>query len=168
MSFVKEFEALDLSQIVSMHGAGTAHYALIDASKMANLVHSLEAFHLAHTCLFDGKAYEDYMDVAPYLVDLDSRSAPADDFLWKIFQDGHGILIFSKERLHELKRHLKKYNKSNVEEVEVFVKFYTAKNFMYVLETVDKFDEIFGKISSILVSDVGFNGEFLIVSGEGA
>jgi len=59
-------------------------YAILDAARVPNLPERLEASGLDHRCLFQGKAYDEMKDVAPWVVQLKEGNA----FTRNLFVDG--------------------------------------------------------------------------------
>jgi len=164
----EEFQVSNMSDLLNQRGQIRYSYLVVDASKVLNLVHIMEALYLKNICLFDGAIYEECIDVAPYLIDITQFEYGAEDTLWEIINDGNGVLIFSEDEIAPLKRHLKKFLRAIVDQKQVFVKFYTAANFLYVLETIDQFKSFFAMVPKIVLADVGPNNEFLSISKFGA
>ena len=86
-------------------------FALLDASQSADIPICLEGFSDPARCLFDGAAYDDMAEVAPWLVELTRYSDAWDWFVEEGYGQNWGILIHSRLELPRLKTHLKKFLK---------------------------------------------------------
>lgn len=105
-------------------------FALLDASQSADIPICLEGFSNPARCLFDGAAYEDMAEVAPWLVELTRYSDVWDWFVEEGFGRNWGILIHSRLELPRLKTHLKKFLKIEDEDGErYFFKYYRPEHF---------------------------------------
>lgn len=105
-------------------------FALLDASQSADIPISLEGFSDPARCLFDGAAYEDMAEVAPWLVELARYSDAWDWFVEDGYGHNWGILIHSRLELPRLKTHLKKFLKIEDEAGErYFFKYYRPEHF---------------------------------------
>lgn len=105
-------------------------FALLDASQSADIPICLEGFSDPARCLFDGAAYEDMAEVAPWLVELARYSDAWDWFVEDGYGHNWGILIHSRLELPRLKTHLKKFLKIEDEDGErYFFKYYRPEHF---------------------------------------
>jgi len=138
-------------------------YLLTEGTKVANLAHYLDGFQLQHVCLFDGEAYETYVDEAPYLVGLTDWTPQSEEFIWEMLDEGNGVALFSELNLKKLKMQLKKYTYGLVAGVHTHIKFFTAKNFTYVLETYEPFGSLFDSIDAAVLSAMDFSGEYMVL-----
>lgn len=105
-------------------------FALLDASQSPDIPICLEGFSDPARCLFDGAAYEDMAEVAPWLVELTRHSDAWDWFVEEGYGRNWGILIHSRLGLPRLKTHLKKFLKIEDEDGErYFFKYYRPEHF---------------------------------------
>lgn len=93
-------------------------FALLDASQSPDIPICLEGFSDLVRCLFDGAAYEDMAEVAPWLVELTRYSDAWDWFAEDGYGQNWGILIHARLELPRLKTHLKKFLKIKDEDCE--------------------------------------------------
>lgn len=113
-------------------------FALLDASQSADIPICLEGFSNPARCLFDGAAYEDMAEVAPWLVELTRYSDVWDWFVEEGFGRNWGILIHSRLELPRLKTHLKKFLKIEDEDGErYFFKYYRPEHFNRYVPSFD-------------------------------
>lgn len=105
-------------------------FALLDASQSPDIPIFLEGFSDPARCLFDGAAYEDMAEAAPWLVELTRHSDAWDWFVEEGYGRNWGILIHSRLELPRLKAHLKKFLKIEDEDGErYFFKYYRPEHF---------------------------------------
>ncbi|AUH33090.1 DUF4123 domain-containing protein [Paracoccus tegillarcae] len=105
-------------------------FALLDASQSPDIPICLEGFSGPARCLFDGAAYEDMAEVAPWLIELTRHSDAWDWFVEEGYGRNWGILIHSRLELPRLKTHLKKFLKIEDEDGErYFFKYYRPEHF---------------------------------------
>ena len=105
-------------------------FALLDASQSADIAICLEGFSDPARCLFDGAAYEDMAEAAPWLVELTRYCDAWDWFVEDGYGQNWGILIHSRLELPRLKTHLKKFLKIEDEDGErYFFKYYRPAHF---------------------------------------
>lgn len=153
----------ELEELLAVLPGPSRPYLLTEGAKVTNLIHYLDGFELEHMCLFDGEAYETLADEAPYLVALTDRPPQSEDFLWETLEHGNGVALFSKLNLTRLKVQLKKHAYGVVEGVHAHIKFFTAKNFIYVLESDDIFQSLFDSVDMAVLSAMDLSGEFIVV-----
>ncbi len=113
-------------------------YALLDASRSADIPVCLQGFANRARCLFDGAAGDEMAEVAPWLVELTRYS---DVWDWLV-EDGYGhnwgIVLHSRLELGRLKSHLKKFLKIEDEHGEkYYFKYYRP---LYFNSYVPEFD----------------------------
>lgn len=105
-------------------------FALLDASQSPDIPIFLEGFSDPARGLFDGAAYDDMAEVAPWLVELTRYSNAWDWFVEEGYGRNWGILIHSRLELPRLKTHLKKFLKIEDEDGErYFFKYYRPEHF---------------------------------------
>ena len=104
-------------------------YTLLDASQSSDIPICLEGFSNPARCLFDGEAFEDLAEVAPWLVELTRYSDVWDWFVEDGYGNNWGILIHSRLELPRLKTQLKKYLKIDDGEGDVYYfKYYRPEH----------------------------------------
>ncbi len=102
-------------------------YAILDAAKVVNLPERLDTSGLAHRCLFQGDAYDDLKDVAPWIVRLEDGHS----FTRAIFTAGEnprylwdrrpGIFLRSRADLATLWKHFRHFT---MLQSKVMLRFY--------------------------------------------
>ena len=143
-------------------------YLLFDAARVPNAAHLLDAYRVQHSCLFRGQPGEDLADVAPWLVAVEGASPQAQDFIWQVLADGHGLLLHAPAGIDPLRRHLKKFLRGRIDGREVYVKFYTARNFDYLLQTDPALPGLFSMVDAAIYAEGGFDNTFVAVTAKGA
>ena len=143
------------------------NFALLDAARIPNLPHLLEAYRLSHQSLFAGRQGRELQDVAPHLVALSGASPQAQDFIWQALDDGHGIFLQSALSAEALRRHLKKFLRARIDRKFVYVKYYLPQNFIYVLDSSRILDGFFDEVAAAMMSDIGFDHGFVLIRAEG-
>lgn len=95
-------------------------YAILDAAKLSNLPELLQSSGLKHRCFFQGKAFDELKDVAPWIVQLDDDNAftrhlfshdTAKDVPWFLWEKQPGILVRSAAGLDDLWSHFRKFTR---------------------------------------------------------
>lgn len=92
-------------------------FAVLDASIVPNLETLLGASTLDHACLFSGKAFEEYKDVAPWLVELEQdaqltrRIFTQDEAPGALWDLAPGFFVRARVPLANMRRHLRKFTK---------------------------------------------------------
>ncbi|QOL80523.1 DUF4123 domain-containing protein [Pseudooceanicola spongiae] len=119
-------------------------FAVLDAARVFGLVESLEDSGLEHGCLFQGKAADDFRDVAPWIVRLEQNNR----FTRSIFTEGEGssdlwdrdasLLLRSPMSLEALRRHFRKFTKVRDTEGKWFyLRFWTESFWAAIASTPD-------------------------------
>lgn len=104
-------------------------YALLDASQSADIPVCLQGFPSPATCLFNGAAYDDLAEVAPWLVELHRYSNVWDWLVEDGFGQNWGIFLHSQLPLPKLKTHLKKFVKiDDPDGVAYYFKYYRPEH----------------------------------------
>ncbi|WP_182912938.1 DUF4123 domain-containing protein [Paracoccus onubensis] len=115
-------------------------YALLDAAQSPDIPICLEGFSNPARCLFDGDAYDNLAEVAPWLVELTRYSDVWDWFVEEGYGKDWGILIHSRLPLPRLKTQLKRFLRVEDEDSDVyFFKYYRPEIFN---KYVPRFDSI--------------------------
>ena len=99
----------DLARTLTAHGvSGTPWFAVIDAAQDNTAPGKARASGLRTQSLYEGGLGRQLDDVAPHLVSL----SPKDEFAGWLFDNwsgNHGVLLQSRARFDELRRHLRKF-----------------------------------------------------------
>lgn len=106
-------------------------YAILDAAKIPGLPELLVASGLDFQCLFQGDAFDELKDVAPWIVRLEDDSSftrnlfTRSDAPWHLWDDEPGIFLRSRDTLNELRGHFRKFTKIDTHQNEtVFFRFW--------------------------------------------
>ena len=119
-------------------------FALLDASQSADIPICLEGFSNPARCLFDGDAFEDLADVAPWLVELTRYSDVWDWLIEEGYGNNWGILIHSRLEIPRLKTQLKKLLQIEGDSGEVYYfKHYRPDHFK---DYAPEFEKISGSL----------------------
>ena len=115
-------------------------YALLDASQSSDIPICLEGFSNPARCLFDGEAFENLAEVAPWLVELTRHSDVWDWLIEEGYGRNWGIIIHSRLELPRLKTQLKKLLSIEDEDnEEYYFKYYRPQHFN---NYAPEFDEV--------------------------
>lgn len=96
-------------------------YAILDAAKVPCLPEILDASGLDYASLFQGEAAEELRYVAPYLVRLEEEHDFTRNLFtmgeagWQMWDKEPAIFIRAQVRLHELRKHLRKFTQIRTE-----------------------------------------------------
>lgn len=113
-------------------------YLLVDASCDPLIPIHADSFNEETRCLFDGKAFEDLAEVAPWLISLQRYGGAWDWFVDEGWGNNWGIVVLSRLPLPKLKSHFKKFIKAEDENGEVyFFKFYRPEHLNTYLPVFD-------------------------------
>lgn len=145
------FEAPDTAE-----GEPMVSYLLIDAAASPEIATYVEAFPDPARCLFDGEAFDNLSDVAPWLVQVERYGDALDWFLSKGWGRNWGVFVQSPLPLGKLKTRLKSHLRvSSDEEENMFFKFYrpqTIRTYVPLFEPA-QMKSFFLRIESYLVED---------------
>ncbi len=92
-------------------------YAVVDAAKVQNLPDMIEASGLTYRCLFKGKAYDELMEAAPWLVELEEGNAFTRNLFtrsnaqWHLWGAEPGIYVRSRSTFEKVWSHFRKLTK---------------------------------------------------------
>jgi len=92
-------------------------YAIIEGARVVNLSTMLEASGLEYDCLFNGGAYDEMKEVAPWIVRLEPDNVftrnlfTASDAGWHLWRKNPGIYVRSSASLTEVRSHFRKFTK---------------------------------------------------------
>lgn len=92
-------------------------YAILDAAKVAHLPEELANSGLHHRCLFKDQAFDDYKDVAPWLVRLEADHLftrnlfTQSDAPWHLWGKAPGIFVQSSSPFDAIWAHFRKFTK---------------------------------------------------------
>lgn len=101
-------------------------YAILDAAKLTNLPDLLERSGLEHGRLFKGAAYDEFKNVAPWIVRLEdgigfTRSLfTRSDAHWHLWDKESGIYARSRGSLDDMWKHFRRFNKVQNEDGKWF------------------------------------------------
>lgn len=101
-------------------------YAILDAAKIPGLPELLIASGLEHRCLFQGGAYEELKDVAPWIVRLEESNNLTRNLFtrsgagWHLWDDEPGIYLRSRGTLDEMWGHFRKFTRVQDEQGKWF------------------------------------------------
>lgn len=147
-----------MKHLIAAVPTGLPLQVVVDASAVPNVVHMLDAFGSKRICLFDGKPGEELSDNAPHLVEVDPADANASDYLFEIISAGNGIVVVSAMPQARLKTHLKRFLRREMNGKSYYVKFYTANNFLFLVESVPGFQRFFERVDLVFVADFATSG----------
>ncbi len=106
-------------------------YAIVDAAKVRGLALTIAGYGLEHKCLYQGEAYENLRDAAPWIVRLTPDSSFTRNLFtqgearWHLWDAGAGIFIRSRGTLDALARHFRKFTQPRLENgSNLFFRFY--------------------------------------------
>ncbi|MEM6594851.1 MAG: DUF4123 domain-containing protein [Pseudomonadota bacterium] len=113
-------------------------YLLVDASCDPLIPHFAGSFNEEVRCLFDGQAFEDLAEVAPWLISLERFGDAWDWYVENGWGNNWGIVILTRLPLAKLKSHFKKFIKAEDEDGETyFFKFYRPEHLNTYLPIFD-------------------------------
>ncbi|MEL6690898.1 MAG: DUF4123 domain-containing protein [Pseudomonadota bacterium] len=113
-------------------------YLLVDASCDPLIPAHADSFNEESRCLFDGQAFEELAEVAPWLISLERNGQAWDWFMDEAWGNNWGIVILSRLPMAKLKSHFKKFLKAEDEDGEVyFFKFYRPEHLNTYLPVFD-------------------------------
>lgn len=132
-------------------GEPVRSYLLLDAAASPEIATYAEAFPEPARCLFDGAAYDDLAEVAPWLIQIEPFGDVLDWYLDKGWGQNWGVFVQTALPLARLKTRLKSHLfVSSEQDGKMFFKFYRPrslrdylpafepeqlKNFFFKLET---------------------------------
>ncbi len=106
-------------------------FAIVDAAKVRGLALTIAGYGLEHKCLYQGEAYENLRDAAPWIVRLTPDSTFTRNLFtqgearWHLWDAGAGIFIRSRGSLDALARHFRKFTQPRLENgTNLFFRFY--------------------------------------------
>ncbi len=104
-------------------------YAVLDASQSPDISICLKGFNDPARCLFDGQAYDDLAEVAPWVVEFTRYSDAWYWFIEEGYGQNWGIFVHSRLDMPRLKTQLKKFLKIEDEDGDVsFFKYYRPQH----------------------------------------
>ena len=106
-------------------------FAIVDAAKVRGLALTIAGFGLEHKCLYQGDAYTNLRDAAPWIVRLTPDSTFTRNLFtqgtarWHLWDAGAGIFIRSRGTLDDLAKHFRKFTQPRLEDgSQLFFRFY--------------------------------------------
>lgn len=113
-------------------------FLLLDASCDALIPFYAENFKEEARCLFDGSAFEDLGEVAPWLIEVERYGEAWDWYVENGWGRNWGVFLLTRLPMANVKRHLKKFLKIEDENGEVmFFKFYRPEHMRTYLPIFD-------------------------------
>lgn len=117
----------DLREVLfgPLNGAQPATYAILDAAKIPNLPELLDASDLEHACLFQGDAFDELANVAPWIVKLEEDANltralftfTEPDIAWEYWTNEPGLYLRSTATLDALRSHFRKFTKVRMADI---------------------------------------------------
>ena len=126
-------------------------YAILDAAKVPNLPELLDTAGLPHRCLFQGDAFDQLKDVAPWVVALTKNATftrhlfTKGDAAWHLWDKEPGIYVRTDARLEDVCAHFRKFTRVITEDGNwIYLRFWepvVLRDFTYCLaqENLAKF-----------------------------
>jgi Domain of unknown function (DUF4123) len=106
-------------------------YAILDAAKVRGLGDIVAGYGLEHRCLYQGEAYDNLRDAAPWIVRLTPDSTFTRNLFtqgearWHLWDAGAGIFVRSRGSLDALAKHFRKFTLPRTESGgSLFFRFY--------------------------------------------
>ncbi|MFM2391089.1 MAG: hypothetical protein RLZZ437_2644 [Pseudomonadota bacterium] len=106
-------------------------FAIVDAAKVPGLALTMAGYRLEHRCLFQGEAYENLRNVAPWIVRLTPDNTftrhlfTQGDARWHLWDAGVGIFLRSRGSLDALAQHFRKFTQPRTESGgQLFFRFF--------------------------------------------
>lgn len=120
-------------------------YAILDAARITNLPELLERSGLEHRCLFQGRAFDDLKNVAPWLVRLELGNSFARNLFtqggadWQLWDKRPGIYVRSRCDFMKIHNHFRKFTRVQDERGKWYYwRFWEVQSLIAVLRTFDK------------------------------
>ncbi len=138
-------------------------YAILDAAKVDGLADVLENSELEHRCLFQGEAYDELKDVAPWIVRLEEGNDftrhlfthdPDEDVPWYLWDKEPGIFIRSRASLEQLRGHFRTFTKLRDKDGKWFyLRFWDPQSASTMLDQTKFWESLLncGESASIIV-----------------
>ncbi|MGL4320625.1 MAG: DUF4123 domain-containing protein, partial [Paracoccaceae bacterium] len=106
-------------------------FAIVDAAKVRGLALTIGGYGLEHKCLYQGEAYDNLREVAPWIVRLTADNTFTRNLFtqgearWHLWDTGAAIFIRSRGSLEDLARHFRKFTQLRLENgSNLFFRFY--------------------------------------------
>ena len=106
-------------------------FAIVDAAKLKGIALTIGGYGLEHQCLYQGTAYEELRDVAPWIVQLKPDSTftrnlfTQGDARWHLWDAKAAIFLRSRGSVDALAKHFRKFTQPQLEGGErLFFRFY--------------------------------------------
>ena len=133
-------------------------YAIVDAAKDSSIPYFLEGLKANHRCLFKSEDALKLASVAPYLVKLEDASNTVNWYLERVYGNGVGFILKSRESLEELLDFWSKKVETKIpgSEVKGFFRFYDPsilRDYIDILQEEGELESFFGQCSSLTVED---------------
>ena len=129
-------------------------FAIVDAAKVKGIALTIGGYRLEHRCLYQGAAYDDLRDVAPWIVRLTPDSTftrnlfTQGDARWHLWDKAAAIFVRSRGSVEGLARHFRKFTQPQLEGgTRLFFRFYdptaAADYFSGIAEWPERVAQIF-------------------------
>lgn len=106
-------------------------FAILDGAKIRGLGETVAGYSLEHRCLYQGEAYENLRDAAPWIVRLTPDSSFTRNLFtqgtarWHLWDAGAGIFVRSRGSVDALAKHFRKFTMPRTESGNsMFFRFY--------------------------------------------
>lgn len=135
-------------------------YLLLDAAAAPEIATYAMAFPEPASCLFDGAAYDDLADVAPWVIQIDPFGDVLDWYLDKGWGQNWGVFVQTALPLARLKTRLKSHlYVSSEDQGKMFFKFYrprTLRDYLHAFEP-EQLASFFFKLEAYVVEGTDVN-----------
>ncbi|WP_227271935.1 DUF4123 domain-containing protein [Roseobacter weihaiensis] len=153
-------------------GEPVRSYLLLDAAAAPEIATYAEAFPEPAQCLFDGAAFDDLAEVAPWLIQVESFGDALDWYLDKGWGQNWGVFVQTALPLARLKTRLKSHLfVSSEPQGKMFFKFYrprTLRDYLPAFEA-DQLKNFFFKLEAYVIEGTEVNDAIrLACDAEGA
>lgn len=138
-------------------------YAILDGAKIHALPELLESSGLEHGCLFQGEAFADLSNVAPWIVCLERGARftqslfTEGDAAWHLWGQDVGIYLRSEASLDSLRGHFRKFTRVQDRKGKwLYLRFYDPAYLLAYLPSLEskKLKTFMGEVSSMIaISD---------------
>ena len=131
-------------------------YAVLDGASVEGLLQRLNDYQPAAECLYRGELAPDIAEVAPYLVQLDPKSAFCDWVLNAGWGKHWGIFAVSRADLRTMRRHFRNFlTVHDSEGKPLLFRYYDPRVLRVYLPTCNakELEAIFGPVLCYIVED---------------
>jgi hypothetical protein len=150
MTDAARFHAL-AGQLFARHHRGEHLYAVLDGARDPSIHVSVRTTGMPARCLYAGGALQ---HVAPYLVQLHPVHAFTEELLTTAWGKSWGVFAASTASLEEMRRHLRRFLRAELEDGrKVVFRYYDPRVLRVYLPTCTRgeLEQLFGPISAFFV-----------------